>query len=183
MLTCLSCSLDSCKWQLRSGIIRAYWGCIWNEWHYSNASLSQVVCNCFMLFRRYIIQIFLYIVDSGCSVAIPSVFNCVIFACRGCLLVSESFFHNDPSNFVQMSGGVVSELEPHRLDFHSISVLYFLNRCAFCSCLKFHVWHLYAQNFDIFIFEQLASQEYMGPWSWGMEDLIILARVFLRLVY
>ena len=37
----------------------------------------------------------------------------LLFACRGCLLVSESFFQNNPFNFVHMSGGVVSELEPH----------------------------------------------------------------------
>ena len=29
------------------------------------------------------------------------------FACRGCLLVSGSFFHNNPSNFVHLGGGVV----------------------------------------------------------------------------
>ena len=30
-----------------------------------------------------------------------------LFACRGCLLVRQSFFHNNPSNFVDLSGGVV----------------------------------------------------------------------------
>ena len=53
---------------------------------------------------------------------------------------------------------------------------------TFCSCLKFHMFDIYVQNFDIFFIEQLTSQEYTRPWSWGMEDLIILARVFLRLV-
>jgi len=44
------------------------------------------------------------------------------------------------------------------------------------------MFDIYVQNFDIFFIEQLTSQEYTRPWSWGMEDLIILARVFLRLV-
>jgi hypothetical protein len=35
------------------------------------------------------------------------------------------------------------------------------------------------RKFWHYIFEQLVSQEYMRPWSWGMEDLIILARVFI----
>jgi hypothetical protein len=30
-----------------------------------------------------------------------------LFACRGCLLVRQSFFHNNPNNFVDLSGGVV----------------------------------------------------------------------------
>ena len=60
--------------------------------------------------KAYYTNIFLYIVDSGWSVAILFV---LLFACRGCLLVSESFFHDNPFNFVHMSGGVVSELEPH----------------------------------------------------------------------
>ena len=27
--------------------------------------------------------------------------------CRGCLLVRQSFFHNDPKNFVDLGGGVL----------------------------------------------------------------------------
>jgi hypothetical protein len=27
--------------------------------------------------------------------------------CRGCLLVRQSFFHNNPSNFVDLGGGVM----------------------------------------------------------------------------
>lgn len=29
------------------------------------------------------------------------------FLCRGCLLVRQSFFHNEPRNFVDLGGGVV----------------------------------------------------------------------------
>lgn len=28
------------------------------------------------------------------------------FMCRGCLLVRQSFFHNEPRNFVDLGGGV-----------------------------------------------------------------------------
>lgn len=36
-----------------------------------------------------------------------SVSDLVFTLCRGCLLVRQSFFHNNPRNFVDLGGGVM----------------------------------------------------------------------------
>jgi len=54
-----------------------------------------------MLFR-HVIQIYFCILFTVVGFLTVS-----HFACRGCLLLRGSFFHNNPSNFVHLGGGVV----------------------------------------------------------------------------
>lgn len=42
-----------------------------------------------------------------CTKMLTNEFNPCIVAVRGCLLVRQSFFHNDPKNFSDVGGGVL----------------------------------------------------------------------------
>lgn len=43
------------------------------------------------------------LIVQGCQ----DIHTLVILFCRGCLLVRQSFFHNDPKNFADVGGGVL----------------------------------------------------------------------------
>lgn len=47
--------------------------------------------------------------DSACGSCLVQCLCCdlTLLVCRGCLLVRQSFFHNEPKNFTDLGGGVL----------------------------------------------------------------------------
>lgn len=65
-----------------------------------HAAKQCVIYTKFLLFHKYISL--LNFDNSACYYLLT-----IIFICRGCLLVRQSFFHNDPKNFADVGGGVL----------------------------------------------------------------------------